>query len=741
MNRQQRRRQMRLAGSRAKGPANASGSSISDLFQRGVADHRAGRLEQARAAYHQLLTITPAHADALHLLGLIARQTGRHDLAVEYIGQAIGLHGTRPDDYSDLGAGLRDFGLGRPDLCDAHYNLGNALYALGRPAEAEESYREALRLRPDDPEAHINLGNALLALGRLAEAEESYREALRLRPDYPEAHNNLGNTLYELERPAEAEASNREALRLRPDFPEAHYNLGMVLAKLSAFSAAVDSYDKAIANKPDYADAFHNRGIALMQLKQFDKAHISFQQALALAPAHKNAFSALADCSLKRCDWSRREELRTELRLHVIAQKSCIDPFTLLGYWDDEALQLASAQNLVSDLAVKWPRPLGSPATRRNKRIKIAYLSSDYGQHPVAYLTAGLFERHDRAQFDVIGVSLRRDDGSEIRARIAAAFDQFLDVSARGDEEVARLLKDLEVDIAVDLNGHTDGGRLGILACRPAPVQAAYLGYPGTTGTDFIDYIIADALVLPFSQQPHYTEKIIHLPVCYQVNDRLRKIAPRTTTRQEHGLPGEGLVFCCFNNPWKITPPIFDIWMRLLRAIENSMLWLTGSEETAKNLRKEAAAREIDPTRLVFAPQLPFDDHLARHRHADLFLDTLPYNAHATASNALWAGVPVLTCRGKAFAGRVAASLLNAAGLSELVAENLEDYERLALRLGTDEAFRHGVRERLRDNRLEVPLFDIDRFCRQIETAYSMMWERWQRGEPPHPFSVAGAPG
>jgi len=299
------------------------------------------------------------------------------------------------------------------------------------------------------------------------------------------------------------------------------------------------------------------------------------------------------------------------------------------------------------------------------------------------------------------------------------------------------LLGDLKVDIAVDLNGHTDGGRLGILAYRPVPIQVTYLGFPGTTGANFIDYIIADPIVLPFDHQPYYTENIVHLPDSYQVNDRWRTIAPRTPTREELGLPVEGLVFCCFNNAWKIAPPIFDIWMRLLRTVESSTLWLISTgEQTERNLRKEAAARAVDPSRLVFAGQLPLEDHLARHRTADLFLDTLPYNAHTTASDALWSGLPVLTCRGKTFAGRVAASLLNAAGLPELITDSLEEYEALALRLATDAALRQGVREKLEQNRLRVPLFETDRFCRHIEAAYKTMWEHWQRGERPHSFSV-----
>jgi protein O-GlcNAc transferase len=408
-----------------------------------------------------------------------------------------------------------------------------------------------------------------------------------------------------------------------------------------------------------------------------------------------------------------------------------------LGYCDDPALHLLCAKNYVLDRLGAAPQCFRPDAIWRNEKIRVAYLCSDFRLRPLSFLMAELFELHDRARFEVIGVSSGPDDRSDMRSRLAAAFDRFIDVRMTSDYDVARLLNELRIDIAVDLNGHTQYGRLGLLAFRPAPIQVAYLGFPGTTGTDFIDYIIGDTIVLPFDQQPYYTEHIVHLPDCYQVNDRKRTIASRTPTREEFSLPAQGIVFCCFNNNWKITSAMFDVWMRLLKAVRGSVLWLfrdNGNAET--NLRKEAAARGIDPTRLVFADRLPLQDHLARHRSADLFLDTLPYNAHTTASDALWSGLPVVTCRGKAFAGRVAASLLNAIGLSELVTHSLEEYESLALRLATDCSLLNEFRDRLEHNRLRFPLFDSDRFCRHIECAYTTMWELWQRGERPRSFSV-----
>jgi len=369
--------------------------------------------------------------------------------------------------------------------------------------------------------------------------------------------------------------------------------------------------------------------------------------------------------------------------------------------------------------------------------LRVAYLSADFRDHAVAYLTAELYELHDRSRFDVFGVSFGVDDAREMRKRLAAAFDEFHDVRGTSDQEVAKLLYDLQVDIAIDLMGHTAESRPGIFAHRPAPIQASYLGYPGTMGTPFIDYIIADKVVAPFEQQQFYTEKIVHLPDCYQVNDSKRKIAENAPTRRELGLPERAFVFCCFNNNWKLTPAIFEGWMRLLDQVEGSVLWLFRDNESAeRNLREEARRRGIDPSRLVFATRLSPDAHLARHRLADLFLDTLPYNGHTTASDALWAGLPVLTRKGEAFAGRVAASLLHAVGIPELITSNIEDYQALALKLAREPELLAGIKAKLAARRNTYPLFDTVRFTRHVEAAYTTMWETWRRGEAPKSFSV-----
>jgi predicted O-linked N-acetylglucosamine transferase (SPINDLY family) len=409
----------------------------------------------------------------------------------------------------------------------------------------------------------------------------------------------------------------------------------------------------------------------------------------------------------------------------------------LLGIPSSAADQFLCAQIYARE-EIAAPDVVFRRATHQaNGRLRLAYLSADFHRHATAVLISELLELHERSGFEVVGVSFGPDDGSDTRKRIIAAFDRHIEIAGKNDEDAARLIADLGTDIAIDLKGHTKDARPGILAYRPAPIQVNYLGYPGTMGVPYLDYIMADPIVLPFDQQAHFSEKIVHLPDCYQVNDRKRQIASHTPTREELGLPPKGFVFCCFNNSWKITPTVFDVWMRLLQAVEGSVLWLLRDNEIAEtNLRREAASRGIDPARLIFAGRLPLAEHLARHRLADLFLDTLPYNAHTTASDALWAGLPVITCRGETFAGRVAASLLQAAGLPELVTNCLADYEALALKLARDAVALSAVKAKLARERDTCALFDSVRFARHIESAYRTMWEIFQRGEAPKSFHV-----
>jgi protein O-GlcNAc transferase len=671
---------------------------------------------QALAALDRALSLKPDYADALNFRGVLLQDLGRPAEALASFDQALAV---------------------RADHVTALNNRGNILQELQRPADALASYERALALQPAHVQALYNRGIVLRTLQRPAEALASFERALAVKPDHVDALNNRGVVLRDLKRPAEALASYEQALAIMPRYVEALNNRGSALRDLRRLAEALASHDQALALGPGHADTLCNRGVVLRDLKRFAEALASFEQALATAPDHRYAFAGMAYAALAICDWARTATIAGDFETHIAQGRSIIPPFTLLSYGSAPSLQLACARKSIeSEMPAALP-PLWQHSSRHDGRLRLAYLSADFRQHPVASLIAGLIELHDRARFEIVGVSFGPDDGSDMRARLARGFDQFHDVRSQGDRDVAELLSRMQVDIAVDLTGHTQDGRLGILAHRPAPVQVSYLGYPGTTGAGFVDYVIADPTVLPLDQQPFFTERIVHLPDCYQANDSKRAIAARTPTRREAGLPDQGFVFCCFNNNYKITPPIFDIWMRLLGAVEGGVLWLLQDNGDAQaNLRREAAARGIDPSRLVFATRVEPPDHLARHRLADLFLDTLPYNAHTTASDALWAGLPVLTCRGASFAGRVAASLLGAAGLPELITSDLGEYEALARRLASDPALLRGFRQRLAQNRSTCALFDTDRFRRHIESAYITMWERQRGPEGPRSFSV-----
>jgi predicted O-linked N-acetylglucosamine transferase (SPINDLY family) len=476
----------------------------------------------------------------------------------------------------------------------------------------------------------------------------------------------------------------------------------------------------------------------LASLHRHEEATASYDKALEIDPDCSYAFGEAAGSRAQVCDWRGRDLQEQQLMKNVRSRKPTCVPFLFLAASHSPADQLICATTFVRDRCPASRHSLWKGERYKHDRIRVAYVSADFHEHATAHLMAGLLERHDRTRFETVSVSFGPDDVSEMRRRLKNAFARFIDVRNKSDGDIASLLRELEIDIAVDLKGFTTDCRTGIFAWRPAPMQVNYLGYPGTMGAEYIDYLIADEIVVPRDHQIHYSEKVVYLPDCYQVNDSGRRMAEHAPARAEAGLPERGFVFCSFNNSYKITPAFFDVWMRLLREVEGSVLWLLEANAAAtRNLRREAADRGIAPERLIFAPRIKVADHLARHRLADLFLDTLPINAHTTASDALWVGVPLVTCLGTTFAGRVAASVLNAIGLNELITHSLEEYEALALELARNRERLAEIKSKLAQNRGTYPLFDTDRFRRHIEAAYTTMWERYQRGEPPQSFAVA----
>jgi predicted O-linked N-acetylglucosamine transferase (SPINDLY family) len=580
-----------------------------------------------------------------------------------------------------------------------------------------------------------NRGSNLYAMNLSDRALEAFDQALAIEPTFVEALYNRGKLLDDAEQLEAALASYDKCLELQPRFVSALNNRGNVLEKLERNDEALTSYTKCIAAAPTYAAPWKNTGVVSIKLRRYEEAANALARALELDPA-EDAIGHLIYARQQLCDWGDLPALISKLVDGVQKGKVAV-PFVLLGATDSAELQLQCAQDYVTKKYALATRTLWRGERYAHERIRIAYLSADFRDHATAYLTAGLFERHDRTKFETIAISFSPHRPDDTRQRIRNAFEKFVDVRNMSDGEVANLLRKLEVDIAVDLMGFTQHHRLGILTLRPAPIQVNYLGYPGTVGARYIDYIIADRVVIPTADQQFYSEKIVCLPDTYQPNDDRRACPALDVTRSGQGLPEHGFVFCSFNKTFKITQMIFDIWMRLLRQVDGSVLWLLeGDALVPVNLGREAEKRGVAARRLIFAKRVAMEHHLARHRLADLFLDTLPYNAHTTASDALWMGLPVLTCPGKTFASRVAASLLSVAGLEDLIASSLEDYEARALKLARDRPLLDSLRKRVESSRHDGRLFDTALYTRQIEAAYVEMWERLQRGEPPADISV-----
>jgi predicted O-linked N-acetylglucosamine transferase (SPINDLY family) len=726
-------------------------NDLQGLLGQAVALHQAGRLAEARAVYQKILMAQPGHHDALHLLGVVCFQTGDNSQAVTLIGRAIAGFPGNPAPYQNIALALKALGRNdealasygkaialKPGYADAHNNRGILLQALGRAQEALADYDLAIRSDPEQAEVWNNRGAVLRDMKRLEEALASCERALALDPNLAQAHKNRGAILHDMNRLEEALPSYDRAIALNPADAKAYNNRGVSLRDLRRLEAALADFEKAIALKPEVADSYANRAPALRDLHRLDEAAASTAAALRLNPGGAFLPGYYLHSKMTICDWAGLEESVADGAAQIRAGRQAVTPFTLLGLVDDPALQRAAAEIYCAPTAPR-SAALGPFAPRpAREKIRIGYYSADFHGHATSYLMAEMLESHDAGRFELTAFSFGPDDQDAMRRRVAAAFGEFLDVRQRSDREIAALSRQRGIDIAVDLKGYTTESRPGIFAEGCAPLQVHYLGYPGTMGADYIDYLVADHTLIGAADRGFYREKIVRLPHSYQANDSQRKISSEVFTRAQMGLPERGFVFCCFNNNYKILPTTFDAWMRILKAVDGSVLWLLQDDAlTADNLRRQAQARGVDAARLVFAGRLPLDAHLARHRLADLFLDTWPYNAHTTASDALWAGLPVLTRMGKSFASRVAASLLNAVGLPELIAGSAEAYEAAAIALAQGPVRLAELRAKLEHGRISAPLFDGKRLARHLEAAYENMFARHAAGLAPEHIDIA----
>ena len=720
-------------------------------YKRGNLLKNRNEMEAALASYDQAVALDPGHANALCNRGVVLGLLHRPDEALASYDGAIALNPGDALAWYNRGDVLRELKrlnealasydqaiAVNPDYAEAYCNRGVLLQELEEWDAALVSYDRCIEINPGIAYAYLNRGNLLRERKKLDMALASYNRAIEADPANAQAYCNRGILLTELRQWDAAFASLNRAIELNPDLAEAHCSRGQLLANVMRMEAAIASFDRAIALKPDYAEVFRNRGDALVGLKQYVAAIASYDQAIILKPDFPYLRGGRRHTAMYICDWGDLESDVDRLTAGIDADAKVVPPFAVLALLNSARLQHRAARIWVREqypAENSLPAILPHPATNR---IRLGYFSGDFHEHPVALLAAEFLEAHDRSRYEVIAFSFGPDTQDDVRKRLERAFDRFVDVRDKSDQEVALLARSLNIDIAVDLGGHTGYSRTRVFALRAAPIQINYLGYPGTMGAEYMDYLIGDRVVIPEEQRRHYTEKIVYLPNSYLPYDSSRAIASTVFTREDLGLPSTGFVFCCFNNNHKITPDTFDSWMRILRRVENSVLWLSQNDPTAaSNLRREALRRGVDGGRLIFADRMSsLPEHLARQRVADLFLDTRPYNAHATALDALWAGLPVLTCLGEGFAGRVAASLLNAIELPELITVTPAQYENLAVQLAANPQHLQEIRQKLARNRLKTPLFDTKAFTRHLEAAYTKIHERYRANLPPEHIYV-----
>jgi len=692
---------------------------VKDLIKRAIGLHQAGKQADAEALYQTILSVEPNSFDTLHLCGICCAQQGRYAEAVDLLERALVCKSGMPSAYS---------------------NLGMAYRKMGRLDKALDSLNAAIECGPKYALGYYNRGLVQFELGQNIEAIANYDSAITLNPNFADAYINKGVAQAELRQYEAALVSYDHAISLVPMHGEAHLNRGLALAKLMRYANAMDDYELAIQYEPGLADAYRACAEALKKLKRLDEALVYYDRAIELQPDSPYILGDWLATKLRLCSWDGLYAIADRITKGVEDSAKTSIPFNMLTVPASPEIQKKCAQIFIKDrYPARKPILLGS-SEYGHERIRVGYFSSDFRDHPVSHLISQLIEYHDRSKFEIYAFSFGPSSTDRYRQRLESAFDHFYDVKDSSEGEIASLARDMEINIAVDLNGHTQDARTGIFSLRSAPIQVNYLGYPGTMGADYYDYIIADATVIPMDHVEAYTEKVAYLPNSYLVADATRKISSNIYSREYYGLPDDAFVFCCFNNHYKITVDIFDIWMRLLERVEGSVLWLSvgmGNPVAIQNLSRQAELRGVSPDRLVFARRMDdVSDHLARHGLADLFLDTFYYNAHTTASDALWAGLPVLTCQGSTFAGRVAASLLRTLDVPELITNSHSEYEQRALELALNPVLLAAIKYKLAENRMVSPLFDTALFTKHIENAYMQMWARHQAGLGPFQINV-----
>ncbi len=704
------------------------------------------RHEEALASFDRAIELKPDLAESWNNRGAVLSDSKRYQEALTSFGRAIELRHDYPEAWSNRGNTLNDLKRHedalasynraiefRPDLVEAWSNRGNTLNNLKRHEEALASFDLAIELKPDLAEAWSNRGNTLNNLKRHEEALASFDRAIELKPDLAESWNNRGAVLSDLKRCQEALTSFGRAIELRHDYPEAWSNRGNTLNDLKRHEDALVSYNRAIELRNDYAEAWSNRGVALNDLNRHEEARDSYKRAINLKPDAGFVLGDLVHTQMKICDWTDLAERCRTIEKKLLNGGQSTTPFVALGIFDNPQLHKQCAEIYSKHKLGPTCQAITIPKRARKDKIRIGYFSMDFRNHPVSQLMAELIECHNRNKFEVYGFSFGPNTNDPMRQRLEKSFDKFFEVRVLNELDIARLSQEQEVDIAIDLGGYTQDSRPKIFAYRAAPIQINYLGFPGTMGTGLADYFIGDQITITDENREQFSEKIIFLPNSFQPNPSQRPLVNNRLGRKSHQLPENVFVFCCFNNTWKITPDIFGSWIRILKSAKNSVLWISQTHPTStRNLLAEFESKGISSSRIIFASRLPdLSDHIARYQSANLFLDTFPYGAHTTASDALWAGLPLLTRPGKSFASRVAASLLHAIKLPQLITSTPEEYESVAINFANNPLELAAIKARLEESRYITPLFNTHLFTQYIESAYHAAYDRYHEMLPP----------
>jgi protein O-GlcNAc transferase len=696
----------------------------------------------AKLIYENILSVDKKNFDALFFLGVILIKFKNYKKARELLEQVVLIKPNFADAYNNIGicleklndldGAIKNYNLAinnRPNFAEAHNNIGVVFQKLRNFDQAILQYKKAISYKNLYLDAYINLANLFKETKQFEEAIKNYDLAINLNPNLAEVYNNKGNALKEIRKFEEAIKNYDLAINLNPNLAEVYNNKGNALKEIRKFEEAIKNYDLAINLNPNFAEAYFNTATTLQDIKNFEKAVLYFQKALLLDKEIPFCKGYLLHAKMLCCNWSGLNELYKEIYNDVEKNRYSATPFGYQAICDDESNLQKCAQLYSSKRFPEIKNNLFSKKVSKNKKIKIGYLCGEFREQATSILMTEVWEKHNKEDFEIIAFDSGWDDKSLRRNRIINAFDKFIDISKVSDLDAAKIIYKEQIDILINLNGFFGTGRPVVFSYRPAGIQINYLGFPGTIGSKYIDYILCDQTVVPLESKKFYNEKIIYLPDSYQANDTKRNISDKKFLREELSLPNESFVFCCFNNNYKITPNMFDVWARLLKKIDNSVLWLIeGNPEATENLKKEAKIRNIDASRLIFAKRMKLEDHLARHKNADLFLDTLPYNAHTTASDSLWAGLPVLTCLGKAFPGRVAASLLRSLDLPELITYSENEYISKAEELALNPEKLTLIKNKLDINKFSQPLFNTELFCRSLESAFKVIFEKHSLG-------------